>query len=166
MGAGSVEWKRPRDADGAILGPVDREDDNMVEATVAGTPIPQDFESNGGPAWAEGVSETWEAAIADGLVPEGTPVPAPDRAAMACDDDVTGATHGAGKNIQWEFERQYTFEDDSFVPSLQGDPSPTTLPRSRAAWMMRLASSRSRRTSSRRPWITPPCMAPRVRCST
>ena len=106
-----------------FLGPVDREDDNMVEATVAGTPIPQDFESNGGPAWAEGVSETWEAAIADGLVPEGTPVPAPDRAAMACDDDVTGATHGAGKNIQWEFERQYTFEDDSFVPSLHGDPS-------------------------------------------
>ena len=106
-----------------FLGPVERDDDNMVEATVAGTPVPQGYEAGSGPAWADGVSETWEEAIADGLVPEGTPIPVPDRAALACDDDVTGSTHGGGKNVQWPMERQYTFEDDSFVPSLQGDPS-------------------------------------------
>ena len=106
-----------------FLGPVDREDDNMVEATVPGTPIPQNYEPGEGPSWADGVTETWEAAIADGLVPEGTPVPVPDRAALACDDDITGSTHGAWQPVDWSMERQYTFEDESFVPSLQGDPS-------------------------------------------
>ena len=106
-----------------FLGPVDRDDDNMVAATVGGTPIPADYQPGDGPDWADGVTETWEAAIADGLIPEGTPVPTPDRSALACDDDVTGATDGAGKLIQWPLERQHTFEDGSFVPSLQGDPS-------------------------------------------
>jgi hypothetical protein len=93
-----------------FLGPVDRADENMVEATVAGT------------AQAPGAEAAWDDAVGAGLVPDGMPLPEADRLAMSCDNDLTGSVASSGKRIEWPLVSSYTQEDQSLSPSLQGDP--------------------------------------------
>ena len=93
-----------------FLGPVDREDENMVAATIDGT------------AAAPNAEEAWNEAIGEGTIPEGTPFPDADRLAMACDDDLSGDVGSTAKRLQWPLESSYQNEDGSLVPSLHGDP--------------------------------------------
>jgi hypothetical protein len=93
-----------------FLGPVDRTNVNMVEATVAASGV------------APGAEAAWAEAVASGKVPDQMPLPESDRLAMSCDNDLTGNVESAGKRIEWPLVSSYTNEDDSFVPSLHGDP--------------------------------------------
>ena len=97
-----------------FLGPVDREDENMVTSAVYGTspaPLAQD---------------SWDDAIASGDVPDGTPLPDGRRAALACDEPYEmgepAVIRDSEVEIEWPLEANYTYEDGSLVPSLQGDP--------------------------------------------
>jgi len=104
-----------------FLGPVDRQNQYMGSPVVDGTSPSQSHTD--ALDWPESVQESWEKGIEEGLIPEGTSLPEPDRAAMACDDDRSGDVDDAGKLVTWKFDRQYADEDGSTIPSLQGDPA-------------------------------------------
>jgi len=97
-----------------FLGPVDRDNENMVEARVVGKRA------------ASGAQGAWDDAIAAGSVPSGTPLPDGTRSALACDEPYEmgdpAVLRDDKKEIEWPLESPYTFEDDSLVPSLHGDP--------------------------------------------
>ena len=97
-----------------FLGPVDRDNENMVLTSVTGKRP------------ASGAEATWEGAISAGDVPSGTPLPDGDREAMACDEPYEmgdpAVLRDDEKEIEWKFDPSYTYEDDSLVPALQGDP--------------------------------------------
>ena len=99
-----------------FLGPVDREDVNMVEGVVRG---------NEG-ASASNAQREWDEAIASGKVPSGTELPEGERAALACDEPYEigepAVLRDEEQEIEWPLESQYTYEDGGLVPSLQGDP--------------------------------------------
>ncbi len=97
-----------------FLGPVDREDENMVESAVFGTSA------------APNAQEEWDSAIAAGNIPSGTPLPEGRRSALACDEPYEmgdpAVVRDTEVEVEWPLEAGYTYEDGSFVPSLQGDP--------------------------------------------
>jgi hypothetical protein len=99
-----------------FLGPVDREDENMVEGVVIGDPA----------ASAAKAQMQWDSAIEQGKVPSGFDLPAGKREALACDEPYEMADpavlRDADKEIEWPLDANYTYEDGSLVPSLQGDP--------------------------------------------
>ena len=97
-----------------FLGPVDREDVNMVESAVYGTsPAPN-------------AQNEWDDAITRGSIPDGTPLPEGRRSALACDEPYEmgepAVIRDSEVDIEWPLESAYTYEDGSFVPSLHGDP--------------------------------------------
>jgi hypothetical protein len=97
-----------------FLGPVDREDENMVETAVYGsTPAPA-------------AQDSWDAGIASGDIPEGMALPDGRRSALACDEPYEmgepAVLRDAEVEIEWPLEAGYSYEDGGLVPSLQGDP--------------------------------------------
>lgn len=96
-----------------FLGPVDRQNENMVKGLVTGSRP------------ASGAQTAWDEAIASGNVPSGTSLPDGTREAMSCDEPFESAPavlRDEEKEIDWPLDPVYTYEDESLVPSLHGDP--------------------------------------------
>lgn len=97
-----------------FLGPVDRDNENMVSGVVSGKRP------------ASGAQTAWDDAIASGDVPSGTSLPDGEREVLACDEPYEmgdpAVLRDEKKTVEWPLEPAYTYEDDSYVPSLHGDP--------------------------------------------
>ena len=90
-----------------FLAKVDTDDENKRERVVTVPP-------------SSDVEDDWEAAIEDGFIPEGTPVPDGRRPAFACETD-DGSENGA----TWELDESLVLENGEYLPSLRGEPSHT-----------------------------------------
>jgi hypothetical protein len=97
-----------------FLGPVDRQNENMVKGMVTGSKA------------ASGAQSAWDEAIASGDVPSGTSLPDGRREVLSCDEPYEmgspAVLRDEEKEIEWPLDPSFTYEDDSFVPSLHGDP--------------------------------------------
>ena len=97
-----------------FLGPVDTEDENMVEGVVMNTTP------------ANRAEDAWEEAIDAGDVPSGTELPVGRRAALACDQPYDmgdpATLRDQESEIEWPLEQAFQYENGDFVPSLHGDP--------------------------------------------
>jgi len=102
-----------------FLGPIDQEDENMVEGIVQmpAESAPDDLE------------EAWESEVNGGYIPEGTEVPDGRRPYLACDetdpDGVMGgqlADRDTDLAVEWPLDDAYLDKDGNTSPALHGDP--------------------------------------------
>jgi hypothetical protein len=104
-----------------FLGPVERDNENMVEAVVQMSPdddvVKEELE-----VW-------WEELEDNELVPSGAQVPQGRRPALACDDDYVlddpPILRDTDVEVEWPLESTLTDYRGDPVPSLQGDPGHT-----------------------------------------
>jgi hypothetical protein len=104
-----------------FLGPIDFEDDNMVEGVVYMPEVQMPSDE----ADLEGVSEAWQEAIDDGSIPSGTEVPTGRRPMLACDEPdgfAENEVRDAETPIEWPMDDALLDADGNTRSSLQGDP--------------------------------------------
>ncbi len=100
-----------------FLGPVNPQDENMVEGIVT---MPND-EEHGHPL----LDAAWQDAIDDGDVPEGTAIPEGRRVYLACDEPTgyaAGESRDAETPIEWPLDDSLTDHEGNTSAALHGDP--------------------------------------------